>query len=89
MVGPLDPAETAADDRAESEAEAANRQNQKAGQANEGFGEPGGETTHTTGGTGPTGQPAAATQPGGMASEGDSKALPEAGAAEGMLGEGV
>jgi len=97
MVGPLDPAPPATNDRAESEAEAANRQNLEADrqksppEVNSGHGEPGGEATHVTGGTGPTGEPQASTRPGGMASEGepDSSAGRDGGAEKGMLGEGV
>ena len=96
MTGPLDPLPPSTDDRAESEAEAYNRDSLKAARqnasadGNAGHGEPGGQPTPVAGGAGPTGLP--------QADAGDDQ--PEAdverpdpgsrGALErGMLGEGV
>lgn len=81
-------------DIAESEAEAANRQNNAAEADMEaGFSPPGGKATQSAGGTGPTGQPHASSDPAsGMRSEGepDSRSLGQGDHGEGgMLGEGV
>lgn len=76
-------------DYAESEAEAANRQNAAAEREIEDgdFGEPGGEAAHSAGGSGPTGQPHATTHPEGMETRGGAD--DNGGAERGMLGEGV
>lgn len=82
-------------DIAESEAEAANRQNNAAeAEIDAGFSPPGGKTTQSAGGTGPTGQPHASSEPssGGMRSEGEPDSRSAGGGGrgeEGMLGEGV
>lgn len=102
MAGPLDRTPDGKD-LAESENEAANRQNNAAeADIEAGYSPPGGVDTQSAGATGPTGQPHASSRLEGMASEGDlaregdNASLAgsdieriEGGDERGMLGEGV